>query len=307
MTLEVASLPSRIVCGIDLEGRAQHAAVAALWLAERLSLPLEFVHAFPPPPTLWSDEARMPEWMAGTASAEQAARAALREAVAGASKQLALRTPVENLHLALRTGHPVQVLLDFARSAHAGLIVLGRHARRNRLDLGNTARGVLAHAQAVWVQPEAARPVRRILAAMDASPDSQRVLQMSRSLATAFQAQVTAVRAFTPPILGAWTPVDVTSGPKYVLEDLRRGELKEFEAEIETFDWQSVPHRTVFEERDPAGLVLEMQAEHDLIVMGTHGRTALMAALLGSVAQAVLRGAHVPVLALRVPSRAYLI
>ncbi len=42
----------------------------------------------------------------------------------------------------------------------------------------------------------------------------------------------------------------------------------------------------------------------DLIVMGTHGRTALARLLLGSVAEAVLRKAPCPVLTVRTPAAA---
>jgi nucleotide-binding universal stress UspA family protein len=41
------------------------------------------------------------------------------------------------------------------------------------------------------------------------------------------------------------------------------------------------------------------EAGADLIVVGTHGRTGLRRMLMGSIATAVLRGAHCPVLALR--------
>jgi nucleotide-binding universal stress UspA family protein len=41
----------------------------------------------------------------------------------------------------------------------------------------------------------------------------------------------------------------------------------------------------------------------DLIVMGTHGRTGLERALLGSVAEQVVRAAPCPVLTLRLPSK----
>jgi nucleotide-binding universal stress UspA family protein len=46
---------------------------------------------------------------------------------------------------------------------------------------------------------------------------------------------------------------------------------------------------------------LEVGAE--LIVMGTHGRRGLSRALLGSVAESVLRHAHCPVLIIRHPKR----
>src|SRR5262249_46020798 len=50
--------------------------------------------------------------------------------------------------------------------------------------------------------------------------------------------------------------------------------------------------------------ILRMAAEvgADLIVMGTHGRTGLRRLLAGSIATAVLREAHCPVLALRSPA-----
>jgi nucleotide-binding universal stress UspA family protein len=54
-------------------------------------------------------------------------------------------------------------------------------------------------------------------------------------------------------------------------------------------------------EGDIPAEVLRMAAEvgADLIALGTHGRTGLRRLLVGSVATAVLRGAHCPVLALR--------
>jgi nucleotide-binding universal stress UspA family protein len=49
---------------------------------------------------------------------------------------------------------------------------------------------------------------------------------------------------------------------------------------------------------DPADVILEYAARHpiDLIVVGSHGRTGMSRALLGSVAERVVRGARCPVL-----------
>jgi nucleotide-binding universal stress UspA family protein len=59
-------------------------------------------------------------------------------------------------------------------------------------------------------------------------------------------------------------------------------------------------------EGDPATEVLSEAAakECDLIALGTHGWTGVDRLLMGSVAEKVLRGAHCPVLAVRVPAEA---
>ncbi len=49
----------------------------------------------------------------------------------------------------------------------------------------------------------------------------------------------------------------------------------------------------------PPEVILEEAHEHDLIVMGTHGRTGIERVVLGSVTERVLRGATVPVLVTR--------
>jgi glycine betaine transporter len=54
---------------------------------------------------------------------------------------------------------------------------------------------------------------------------------------------------------------------------------------------------------DPRDQVVQAAEEvgADLIIMGTHGRRGVRRALLGSVAEGVLRAAHCPVLAVRAP------
>ncbi|MBL8862126.1 MAG: universal stress protein [Planctomycetes bacterium] len=307
MTEPTKPFPSRIVCGVDLEGRAQHAVPAAVWLARTLRAPVDFVHAFPPAPILWGKEEHMPEWIAGTEAVAGALREALRVALAEAAPELGLAADASDLPALVRTGHPAQAVVEHARAVHADLVVLGSHKRRGRLDLGGAARGVLAHAPAVWTQPGPLRPVRRILAAVDAAPEARRVLEVTRDLASAFGARVRVVQAFVAPVLGAGVPTVGAVTPGYVIENLRARERTAFEAEVAAVDWRGAERETRFEDGEPADVLLGLQDEHDLIVMGTHGRTALSAALLGSVAQQVLREARIPVLSLRIARRTYLI
>jgi nucleotide-binding universal stress UspA family protein len=300
------SYPEQILCALDREGRADHAVQAAIWLSERLGAPLEIVHAFPPRPILWGREADMPEWQAGREASIAALRGSLREIVADAPRGMLPHARAEDLRFDVKTGHPVQVILEEARRIGADLVVLGPHEKRNSLDLGSTARGVLAHARGgVWVQPGAPRGVKRILAPVDLSPGSLAALTTARDLARRFEARVTAVLAFELPVLGAPAAFLEPAGPSYVVEHARRAERVEFEAAMNAFAWSGVEHETRFVDGDPADSVLALQDEHDLVVMGTHGRSAISAALLGSVAYGVLRSAKIPVLAMRHPAAQY--
>jgi nucleotide-binding universal stress UspA family protein len=67
----------------------------------------------------------------------------------------------------------------------------------------------------------------------------------------------------------------------------------------------AVPVRTLVLAGAPPELIISTATEElaDLIVMSTHGRAGLTRLLYGSVAEAVLRGATVPVML--VPSRAF--
>lgn len=300
-------LPKHILCALDAKGTAEHAVAAAVWLSETLDAKLEIVHAFPTRPILWGKKEEMPEWVAGTEATGRALREGLRAILAGAPRELALRTSADALRLHVTSGQPVHVIVERARKAHADLIVLGPHAKRGRFDFGSTARGVLAHAGAVWMQPEAPRPVRSILAAIDLSSESLRALALARDLARAFGARVTALQAFDAPVFDAGPPATEPLDHGYVIEELRRAEHTQFEAQVAAFDWRGVAHAARFEDGEPVERILALQAEHDLVVMGTHGRTGLSAALLGSVAHSVLRAAHVPVLAVRVQRGSYLI
>jgi nucleotide-binding universal stress UspA family protein len=299
-------LPRHILCGLDAEGHARDAVAVATWLSERLDAELEFIHAFPPRPVLWGKREAMPEWVAGTEITGRVLREELREAMRGAPPALGLKTSADALRLHVTSGHAAHVILERARAASADLIVLGPHAKHGALDLDDTARAVLAHASGgVWVQSGRPRPIKRILVPIDLSENSLRALALARDLARAFGARITALQAFEPPTLGASGPE--VAGTGYVVEHYEAAEREAFDAAVGGFDWNGVTHATLFEHGDPAERVLAHQAEHDLVVLGTHGRTGLSAVLLGSVAHSVLRSATIPVLALRQKKGTYLL
>jgi nucleotide-binding universal stress UspA family protein len=85
------------------------------------------------------------------------------------------------------------------------------------------------------------------------------------------------------------------------VEDLETAERR-LMATKPTAEGVDIEHRLVSGE--PAKEILRLARDEDveLIVMGTHGRTGVMRALLGSVAEEVLRHATCPVLTVKVPN-----
>ncbi len=212
-------------------------------------------------------------------------------------------------HFAVRIGNPAGMLVEFAHSVDADTLMLGPHEKHGLFDFGSTTRGVIAGSDCdLWMQPCPPRPIERILAPIDLSEESLRALACARDLAAECKARVTALHAFLAPDMAyAASPGYPMSGPIYAVDDVRKLAKEEFQRTLDEFDWNGVEHEARFVEGAPAAVVLDNQEGHDLIAMGTHGRTGLAAAVLGNVAHSVLRAAKIPVLALRLKKRAWLL
>jgi nucleotide-binding universal stress UspA family protein len=80
--------------------------------------------------------------------------------------------------------------------------------------------------------------------------------------------------------------------------EAREARLREHEAVD-----PGVPVDYLLREGDPPEEVLKLAAElhPDVIVVGSHGRTGLDRLLMGSVAEAILRGSPIPVVVVRTP------
>ena len=142
---------------------------------------------------------------------------------------------------------------------------------------------------------------KRILVTLDGSDLSERALQPGFELAEKFGAQVTLLRVIA---VDAMLVATDGTGPQYLQmrqmhEERDRAESEAYLHSIQA-EWRAtgVAVRT----RVAMGAAPEMivqaaaQCDADLIVMSTHGRSGLNRFLYGSVAEAVLRGARLPLL-----------
>lgn len=294
-----------ILVGVSSVEHSEHAIVTGLEFAQREGARVELVHAMPVPLAHWprSDPAQLARALAGERARLEAELRGMLARRGGNVGKLEVR---ELLHVF--SGSAAQVLLDRAVAVGADLLVLGPHGKRLLFDFGDTARAVLAKATcAVLVQPAHFRPFRRILVPIDLSEDSLYALGRAVQLARERGARIDTLHCFTLPDLnnamGMGHPV---AEPARVVEQVREGTRQEFERALSGMDWQGVQHVDHFVEGAPAPAIQDLQHEVDLIVMGSHGRTGLAAAVLGSVAYSVLKHAEVPVLAMRVPDRRWL-
>ena len=116
-------------------------------------------------------------------------------------------------------------------------------------------------------------------------------------LAKAFGASIELMHVFQVPYLTGWEDgsgsgtaaaafIDAWRKDTAKQLDARAARLKERGLAVETVSVDGAPHDQVRQRSEKA----------DMIVMGTHGRSGLPRALLGSVAERVVRVARCPVL-----------
>ena len=142
-------------------------------------------------------------------------------------------------------------------------------------------------------------PPRRILVAVDFGDASSRALRVAGDLARAFDARVTAVHAET-----FEAPPYFTREQLRVIEQQRRAARRDAVHYLARTAGQlaGLSVDPIITEVPPADAILDAARDHDLIVMGTHGRRGPARWWAGSVAERVAREAQVPVLVVRAGS-----
>jgi nucleotide-binding universal stress UspA family protein len=148
--------------------------------------------------------------------------------------------------------------------------------------------------------------MHKILVPTDLSACSTRALQEAQRFAAAFSATVDLLYVWSLPTLVA--PESLITGlgiNEQPLIDWIRSSAHELLAKFENEAKSAgITLGTSFcEPGEPATSILEHAASgaYDLLVLGTHGRTGFSHALLGSVAEKVVRRAPCPVLTVRSP------
>jgi nucleotide-binding universal stress UspA family protein len=140
----------------------------------------------------------------------------------------------------------------------------------------------------------------KILVPLDGSNISEQALEPAIRIAEKFEASIMLLRVFTPELEPATAGMSLRYPTLSFAHEQQ--ECDKAEAYLRSMRAQWLGARVPISTRITTGSAPEMivdaarQTQADLIVMSTHGRTGLNRLVYGSVAEAVLRGAHLPVL-----------
>ena len=138
-----------------------------------------------------------------------------------------------------------------------------------------------------------------ILVPLDFSDYANYALDYAIALADTFQARLTLLHILhlSPLAVGDMPPTIMDT----YLRDLETEAQHMMQASLERVESAGLEGESVIAQGIPFQLIIDTARDRqiDLIIMGTHGRTGLTHALIGSVAEKVVRLAPCPVLVTR--------
>jgi nucleotide-binding universal stress UspA family protein len=288
-----------IVVATDFSALAEAAAMSAARLARLDGGAVHLVHAVGFPMIAAPYEISVP------ANVWESVRRAAREQLERARKTVegnGVQTVTTEIADSVDAVAAIAAAVD---ARHADLVVMGTHGYRGlqRAFLGSVAERALRTLDlpvlAVKETVEgAARPIEKVLLAVDFSPHSERAVDVTAGLAARLGASVDVIHAFDLP--REWNPylseLGVELERKIEVDALERLEpirvrLAERKLRVTLHFLRGRPDAVIAETARRMG--------SQLIVMGTRGSTGLSHVLLGSVAERTLRAAPCSVLCVK--------
>jgi nucleotide-binding universal stress UspA family protein len=289
--MEDATMPARLVLATDMSARCDRALSRAAQLARAWGAAVEVLHAVSPAEAAFRDRGPAPPAWRRPEPWVRTVERRLQEDLAAEGIDATVRVV---------TDAPAQAVLAAVAGDPAALVVLGiaKDAHMERLQLGSTADSLVRHATVpvLNVRSRARAPYKHVVTATDFSAPSVHALQLAARWFP--QARLTAFHACLP------------SDPA-VLDGLPASEARwrpAVTAQFETFltaagltGPAARPVQCLAEAGPPAALLAGyvVSGQVDLIVLGSHGRSGMARALLGSTAEDLLHALDCDTLVVR--------
>jgi nucleotide-binding universal stress UspA family protein len=212
------------------------------------------------------------------------------------------------------TGSVVPALRDHIHRAGVDLVVMTTHGRGvlERAWLGSVADALIRAADVpiLLVRPAEKAPavarleVTRLLVPLDGSPLSEEILPPAAAMARLLGAELSLVQLVTPIDLPGEFPPTVSSYDENLTALIEQQAKEHLDNLADTLrsDGLVVSTSSGVTSSAAAGILdLARDPAIGMIALATHGRGGLRRALLGSVADKVIRGSDRPVLIYRPP------
>jgi nucleotide-binding universal stress UspA family protein len=140
---------------------------------------------------------------------------------------------------------------------------------------------------------------KRILIPTDGSAPSENAVKAGLELAKSLGAEATLLYVVEPVVPRILIGPETVPYYPDLTRDLEIAGKQALERAEGFAQYLEVPVKAELKQGNAAQVIVEEAAEHDLVVMGTHGRSGLDRLLLGSVTQKVLQRSPKPVLVVR--------
>ena len=190
----------------------------------------------------------------------------------------------------IECGKPVDRILKVAAEENVNLILTGCGNRKEKYKRGNSTTELMRQSNIpVWVVKSGdENKLENILCPVDFSEPSRYALNSAILLSKFFAANLT--------IVGVYEPyASLSIRLNLDLEEVNANGLEEFKNEmdefIKDFDLKGITHKIEIKSgaADVEILKTIKEEHHDLLIMGTHGRSGLQRFVMGSVTEKVTR------------------
>jgi nucleotide-binding universal stress UspA family protein len=237
------------------------------------------------------------------AEAQEEVKAQLRQEGEAILDEARRHLPADFFHVQRihQTGHPVDVIVETARSARSNLIMVGARGLGpvKELILGSVSHRVLMHAPcSTMIIKAPLTQLRKILLPIEGQEDAEAALQFLALQPFRPRVEVEVFTVWPQPQLSWPTTVRQSDLLEIQAIEEARERMKSITDQLTQMNIGNQAHVGI---GNPAYAILEQAkaSQSDLIMMGTHGRGGLSRLLMGSVSHSVLHQAPCPVLIVR--------
>lgn len=296
-----------ITVATDLSPRGETAVIRALQLAQQHTASVLALSVIPPIRTVSDDQ----WWNQQKISADELQARLESETETRLQHSLADADPgiAADARVVVGRQRAYVEIVHAAQAEESDLVVIGAHGGHflHRLLLGTTAERVVRHCDrpVLVVKQEPREAYRKILVPVDFSSLSDAALQFAGDIAP--QARISVLHSYEL-WFESWVGLgyDLDEHVLALLEEMAHEARARLADAISRAGLDAAVTPQLVRHGYPGRIITHVAQEQsiDLIVMGTHGRSSLDQALLGSVAEHVLKECQCDVLLIPLRDRA---